>query len=356
MSYFRPNVEAMSGYVPGEQPQGGGFVKLNTNENPYPPSPRVVEALRKWIGPKLRLYPDPNATAVRERVGRLFDVSPDRVIVGNGSDDILTIVYRSFVEPGEVVAYPTPTYSLYPTLARIQGARVREVPFPEDFSLPCELSETGTKLTLLSNPNSPTGTVVPSDEVSRLAESLDGILVVDEAYVDFAESHCVDLVKRHDNVVVTRSFSKSFALCGLRLGYAVADETLVAGMLKVKDSYNVNRLAAVAGAAALDDIEYMRENAERIKRTRARLAAELERLEWQVRPSQANFVFARVTGSRPAKHVYEELKQRKILVRHFGDSLRITVGTDEEIDTLIESLRDVLTAGWGSPEGETVHG
>jgi len=349
MSYFRENIKRMSGYVPGEQPQGERLIKLNTNENPYPPSPRSLEAARAWLDADLRLYPDPVARQVRECVGRLFDVDPDCVLVGNGSDDLLTIAFRSFVDPGQTVAFPTPTYSLYPVLTEIQDGRVLEVPFPTDFSLPPDLLGVDAALTLLANPNSPTATLIPPHDVARLAESLDGVLLVDEAYVDFADSHCVDLAKRHDNVIVTRSFSKSFALCGLRLGYAVAHPALINGMMKVKDSYSVNRMAAVAGAAALEDIDYMRQSADRIRATRARLSKALEELGCFVYPSQANFVFARVPSPLSARHLYESLKSRRILVRYFDasrldDCLRITVGTDDEITTLLENLDELMRA------------
>ena len=347
MSFFRPNIDRMAGYVPGEQPQEPEFVKLNTNENPYPPSPKVLEALREWIGPRLRLYPEPTAAPVRERVARLFDVGVENVIVGNGSDDLLTIAIRCFVDPGGAVAYPVPTYSLYPVLTEIQEGRTLEVPFPEDFSLPPGLFANDAAVTFLANPNSPTGTFIPIDDVARLAESLDGVLVVDEAYVDFADADCMALAKRCDNVIVLRTFSKAFGLCGLRIGYGVAHERIIEGMMKVKDSYNVNRLAAVAGAAALDDIEYMRANADRIRRTRARLAEGLAELGWALLPSQANFVYARVPDPPSARTVYEELKKRKVLVRHFGEALRITVGTDEEIDVFFENLAQVMDASAG---------
>ena len=340
----------MAGYVPGEQPRDAGFIKLNTNENPYPPSPRALQAIAEWAGAKLRLYPDPMADDVRDRVARLFGVTRAHVLVGNGSDDLLTIAFRSFLDPGQTVAYPTPTYSLYPVLAQIQDAQVREVPYPPDFSLPHALVGNDAALTLLVNPNSPSGTVVPIEDVSRLAASLAGVLVVDEAYVDFADAHCMELATRHPNVIVTRSFSKSFALCGLRLGYAVADPALVEGMLKVKDSYNVNRLAAVAGAAALDDIDYVRRQAERIKATRQRLGEALSGLGCAVFPSQANFVMARVRGNPCAREIYQTLKARKVLVRYFDapgldDCLRITVGTDDEITALLDHMRELMRGG-----------
>ena len=346
MSYFRPNVDAMSGYVPGEQPQEKGFIKLNTNENPYPPSAKVLRAIRAAADGDLRLYPDPVASKLREKIAAVYDTKPRRVLVGNGSDDLLTIITRAFAGPRRVVAFPTPTYSLYPTLCAIENARMRAVPYPPDFSLPEGLSRKGAAVTFVANPNSPTGTLVPARELGRLAKAIGGILVIDEAYVDFAEEDCLRLIRRHRNVVVLRTFSKAFSLCSIRLGFAVAREELIAGMMKVKDSYNVNRLALVAGVAALDDIRAMRKKAQRIRRTRTRLAKGLESLGWFVYPSQSNFVFARVRPPHSASECYEKLKRRKILVRFFDqpgldDGLRISVGTDGEIDALLSRLREI---------------
>jgi len=341
MSFFRPNIEAMEGYVPGEQPQEKGFIKLNTNENPYPPSPRVLKRIRDAVNGDLRLYPDPTAKALRETIADVFDTKPDRVLVGNGSDDLLTIIIRSFVGPRGKAAFPTPTYSLYPTLCRIENATAAAVPFPPDFSLPEKLARTGAKVTFIANPNSPSGTMITPLELGRLARRINGILVIDEAYVDFAEDDCMRLVARHKNVIVLRTFSKSFSLCGLRLGFAVARKELIAGMIKVKDSYNVNRLAQVAGVAALKDIRTVRKNADNVRKTRARLTKALESLGWFVYPSQSNFVFARVRPPHTPEECYTELKRRKILVRYLNDGLRITVGTDAEIDALLKNLRDI---------------
>jgi len=349
MSYFRPDIDAMAGYTPGEQPQGGGYVKLNTNENPYPPSPRVLEAVRSWTTEALRLYPDPMAGAVRDKAAEVYGLRPENVLVGNGSDDLLTIIMRCFADRGDPIAYPMPTYTLYRTLAQIQGTRPVEVAFADDYSLPDGLRGIEAKIVFLANPNSPSATLVAADEVASLAASLRGVLVVDEAYVDFAEGDCLDLVRGHPNVIVLRTFSKSFSMCGLRVGLALASADLIAGMVKVKDSYNVNRLAAVAAAAALDDLDHMRANAERIKATRERLTRALEEMGVFVLPSQANFILACIPAAseRPsARDLYRQLKQRRILVRYFDqprldDCLRITVGSDEEIDVFLERLREI---------------
>lgn len=346
MSYFRANIDQMSGYTPGEQPQERGFIKLNTNESPYPPSARVLRALRAEVGPNLRLYPDPMANAVRRKVAEVFGTKPARVLVGNGSDDLLTMVMRAFVGPGRTVAFPTPTYSLYVTLAQIERSRVRAVPFPETFSLPKGLFRKGAAATIIANPNSPTGTVVGNGELSRLARAVSGVLIVDEAYVDFAEENALKLVEKHRNVLVLRTFSKSFSLCGVRLGFAVGREELIEGLAKVKDSYNVNRFAIAAGTAALEDIAHMRANAAKVRSTRARLTQAIEGLGWFVYPSQSNFVFALVAPPQTARGIYETLKQRKILVRFFNApgldrGLRISIGSDREIDALIRNLRDI---------------
>jgi len=342
--YFRPNVEAMAGYVPGEQPQGDGYIKLNTNENPYPPPRSVLQAIRAAVNDRLRLYPDPLATDLRRKIAEVYGTRTERVIVGNGSDDILAMLVRAVAGPGRTVAYPVPTYSLYPTLCRIVDAPVREVPYPHDFSLPADrLVRARAALTFVASPNSPSGTVIPPAELGRLARRLRGLLAIDEAYVDFADEHCLHLVERHRNVVVLRSFSKSFSLCGIRLGFAVAREEIVEGLVKVKDSYNVNRLAQVAGVAALEAIGVMRAHAEQIRATRARLVRGLEAFGWRVYPSQANFVFARVRPPATARGIYEALKARRILVRWFDspgleDGLRISVGSERETDVLLREL------------------
>ncbi len=346
MSHFRSNIERMAAYVPGEQPQGPGFVKLNTNENPYPPSPKVIAAVRAAADEGMRLYPDPVCRKLRQKAAEVYGTRPDRVLAGNGSDDLLTIILRTFAGPRTRVAYPTPTYSLYATLCEIESATAREIPFPADFSLPQKLVSARAAVTFVANPNSPTGTVIPPKDLGRLARQIDGVLVVDEAYVDFAESDCLGLVNRHRNVVVLRTFSKSFSLCGARLGLAFGRKELLAGMWKVKDSYNVNRLAQAAGIAALGDIGAMRRTARKIVRTRVRLTKGLESLGWFVYPSQGNFVFARVRPPHTARECYQALKARKILVRYFDrprldDGLRISVGTDKEIDALLAALRGI---------------
>lgn len=345
---LRPAVRAMAGYVPGEQPRGGEFIKLNTNENPYPPSPRVFEALREALtGDRLRKYPDPVGTHFRQTAGRVLGIDPDSILIGNGSDDVLTILTRAFVPEGGLVVSPTPSYLLYRTLAELQGARFETVSYTANWSLPAPWPLPQAHLTFVANPNSPSGTVVPLGQLQRLRGEVKGPLVVDEAYVDFAEGNALGLaLERGSNVVVTRTLSKSYALAGIRFGFAVADPAVVRHLVKVKDSYNCDVLSLTAAAAALEDQEYLRATRAKVLATRARLESGLTRLGFTVCPSQSNFVWCH-HADRPVRPVYEELKRRHILVRYMayeghGDGLRVTVGTDAEIDRLLEELRQVV--------------
>lgn len=345
-SFIRATVRAMAGYTPGEQPRDDGIVKLNTNENPYPPSPRVFEAIRAALtGDRLRKYPDPSGRHFRQTAGRVLGVDPDCILIGNGSDDILTIVTRAFVPEGGLVVSPTPSYLLYRTLAEIQGARFRAVPFTPDWQLPAPWPVRDAHLTFLPNPNSPSGTMIDRAGLERLAEALNGPLILDEAYVDYAEENGLALTGRR-NVIVTRTLSKSYALAGIRFGFAIADASTVHELIKVKDSYNCDVLSLTAAAAALEDQEYLRSTRAQILATRARLIAGLNRLEFHVLPSHANFVWCRHTQAAHAA-IYEELKRRKILIRYmkydgFGDGLRISVGSDAEIDQLLAELASIL--------------
>jgi histidinol-phosphate aminotransferase len=343
--FLRPAIRAMAGYTPGEQPQGEGFVKLNTNENPYPPSPRVLAAIAEYLQTdRLRKYPDPLGTVFRRAAGRLFNVDPDAVLIGNGSDDILTIVTRAFVPEGGLVVSPSPSYLLYSTLAEIQGARFQAVPFTPEWQLARPWPFPQASLTLIANPNSPTGTMLSISALEQLAQELAGPLVIDEAYVDFAESNAMALA-RLPNVIVTRTFSKSYSLAGLRFGFAIAAPELVRELIKVKDSYNCDMLSLAGALAAIEDQEHMQTARAKIVQTRGRLTEALRHLGFDVLPSQANFVWA-TRVDKPVRPIFEELKQRRILVRYMnypghGDGLRITVGADAEVDRLLEELRNI---------------
>ncbi|HZP43239.1 MAG TPA: histidinol-phosphate transaminase [Candidatus Binatia bacterium] len=355
--WLRPALRGLTPYVPGEQPGvGRRVIKLNTNENPYPPSPRVLEAVVRAADAGVRLYPDPEATVLRARAAAVYGVPADHVLVGNGSDELIALLLRATVDPGDRVAFPVPTYSLYETMVAAQGGTIVGVPFPEDWALPAALGATGARLTFFCNPNSPSGTLVPLAEVERLARAVRGLLVVDEAYVDFADPppagrpgpSALGLVGRVPNVVVLRTFSKSFSLAGLRVGLAFAAPELLRGLRTVKDSYNVNRLSLAAAEAALGDLALVEENLARIRATRTTLAAGLGRLGFEVLPSQANFVFARRPGVDVGR-LAAALAARDILVRHFAtprlaDGLRITVGTDDEVAALLDAIADLGTA------------
>ena len=336
-------MRSVAPYVPGEQPgPGRRAIKLNSNENPYPPSPRVLEAIAREATASVRLYPDPEARALRARAAEVYGVPADHIMAGNGSDELIALLLRATIDPGARVAYPVPTYSYYDTLVAAQGGEAVRVPFPEDFSLPPALAAARARVTFLCNPNSPSGTLVPTARVEALAREVSGILVVDEAYVDFAREHSLGLVGQLANVLVLRTLSKSFSMAGLRVGLAFGHPELLAGLRVVKDHYNLNRLSQAAAEAALGDLPAMEANVVRIKATRARLTAELERLGYRVLPSEANFVLARRPGvdQGPVAHA---LAGRDILVRHFAapgleDALRITVGTDAETDALLAAL------------------
>jgi histidinol-phosphate aminotransferase len=343
--YFRRNIAAMHGYIPGEQPQEDGYIKLNTNENPYGPSPRVLAALKRAVNPTLRLYPEPSSETLRSVAASVYGVKPENIIVGNGSDELLSMIMRSFVDPGDRVAFPIPTYSLYETLIEIQGGVKTGVPYGPEFTVPDALAAQRAPLTFLCNPNSPSGTLVSLPAVDRLARAVAGILVVDEAYVDFADGEgasALPLVRNLPNLVVLRTFSKSFSLAGMRIGLAFGSEELIAGLMKVKDSYNVNRLSLVAATAALQDLAWMGHNVRRIQGSRRKLIAGAKRLGFEVLPSQANFVLIRKPGEN-LRALYESLKQQKILVRYFDapelhDCLRISVGTAREVAALLDAL------------------
>jgi len=344
MSYFRKNIDQMTGYVPGEQPGADGrVIKLNTNENPYPPPPRVLQVLRETDWSLLRKYPDPMANKVRDVIARLFDVDRENVLCGNGSDELLTLVLRTFVGEGERIAWPTPTYSLYPVLAEIQAAEAVEVPTRDDFTVPLgDLAQVDAKVVILCNPNAPTGVFTPVDAIADLADRFDGVVVVDEAYADFGPGSAIAAVKEKPNLLVLRTLSKSYSLAGLRFGFAVGPADLIAGLAKAKDSYNVDAVAIEVASAALEGQDWMRANAETIRAERDRIAQRLDALGFDVTPSEANFLLARAPDGQ-AEACYRWLKERGILVRYWNlprlaDKVRITVGTPEENDALLAAL------------------
>ena len=342
------SVRKLEAYTPGEQPKARNVIKLNTNENPYLPSPKCAGTLKGFDLDLLRRYPDPVFAALRERMAKIWRTSPSRIFIGNGSDEILTLMAKAFVEDSEAIGSLDPSYSLYKTLAAIRNVPFVPTPLKADYTWSGKIATAGSgaqvSLFLLTNPNAPTGVFTPVETVAAAAKRFRGVLVVDEAYADFAKTNCVPLATatKNRNVMVMRTLSKSFSLAGLRLGYCIGPEPLIAALYKVKDSYNVDAIAQGVALAALNDLPWMRANAAKVRRTRTRTAKALARMGWDVLPSESNFLFAR-PARRPAAEVFEALRARNIFVRYFkgprtGDRLRITIGTDAQMDALLSAL------------------
>lgn len=347
MGYFRKNIEKAVGYQPGFQPTEADVVKLNTNENPYPPSPTVIEAIRNIPEGQLRRYPDPQGNRFRKAASEMLGVPPDYIMCCNGGDELLKIAFCAFCDESRAVAYPVPTYSLYPVLANLQNCKAIEVPFDSEFNLPAKLAAAGAALTIVCNPNAPTGSFVSVDEMKSLADKLSGVLLIDEAYVDFAEDNCAAIVKDFDNAIILRSMSKGYSLAGMRFGYAIAQPALIGGLMKIKDSYNVDAVAIAAATAAILDQAYFQQNIKKIKAERARLTQQLRNLGFDVPDSSSNFVLAKYKKTK-ASEIYEKLAERKIYIRYFdypglNDKLRITVGTSEQNDKLLLALKAILS-------------
>jgi len=344
MGLFKDNIEAMAAYVPGAQPDDmTGVVKLNQNENPYPPSPKVVEALRGFDGDSLRVYPDPLSRGFRRVAADVLCVSPERVCVGDGSDDLIIMLARAAAGPGRAIAYPEPTFPYYFTQAQVEGAEVIAVEAADDFALPIErLAQADAALTFVATPNSPTGATATTDQLDWLAGQLSGILVIDEAYADFAADNAIRLVDTRQNVIILRTLSKGYSLAGLRLGFGVASGAVMAGLMKTKAIYNVGVIPAAVGAAAMADQAYHDECVGKILTERARLADELTRRGFTVYPSEGNFLMVTVPGG-DGRTVCDGLKARDVLVRYFNspllrDKLRISVGAAAETTALLAAL------------------
>ncbi|MDZ4695524.1 MAG: histidinol-phosphate transaminase [Deltaproteobacteria bacterium] len=340
----RNRIANMSGYTPGEQPKRGErVIKLNTNENPYPPSPRVLDVFRNLDADDLLRYPDPVANAFRDAAAALYGVAREQIIAGNGSDDILNIVLRTYLNPGDVLAYPDPTYSLYPVLAGLQDAKVAPVAWETGWTLPVEaLLASGARVIFVAHPNAPSGTPVALEALDVLASRFDGLLLIDEAYAEFAEHNALPLLSTHNNVLISRTLSKSYSLAGLRFGYGIGHTSIIDELMKVKDSYNCDMPSIAAATAALTDQTYARTVWAQVRAEREQLIPALRGRGWDVIPSQANFVFARPpTGDGAA--LYAKLKSKGVLVRFFNvpgltDRIRITVGTPEQMRALLSAI------------------
>lgn len=359
MTYERDTIQRMAGYRPGEQPTDPHVIKLNTNENPWPPSPRVMDALADVSAEQLRRYPSPAAADFIARAAALHDVAPDQLVSTNGGDELLRLAITTFVDPGQPIGIAEPSYSLYPVLAALHDSPVHRVDLHDDWSLPddfaARMNAAGAPLTMLVNPHAPSGRLMSPGAISALADALDGVLLVDEAYVDFADPghDIIPLIARHDNLLILRTLSKGYALAGLRLGYGIGPASLIAPIAaKARDSYSVDALADRLGAAALADQQTARDSWASVREQRARLTGALRDLGFSVPDSQANFCLARVpeTAGATAAGLYAGLKARGILIRHFdtprlNDHLRISVGTPAQNDALLAGLRSLLTGG-----------
>jgi histidinol-phosphate aminotransferase len=362
LKLIRPLVRDLRAYVPGEQPKIKGLVKLNTNENPYPPSPKVLAAVKNAVDGRLRLYPNPTAEKLREKLAELHKCKQENIIVGNGSDELLALAVRCFVEPSpkskiqnpkSVVQYFTPSYSLYPVLADIHGARKNAVSLKSDFELPSvvELKRGNiwnfdAALTFVTTPNAPSGRGYKTSELEKLCRAQKGVVVLDEAYVDFAGENAMELALKFPHILVARTFSKAYSLCFQRVGYFVGNPELIAALDKIRDSYNVNGLGQIAAEATLDDLNYYRRNFKKIISTRERLSCELTKLDFRVLPSQTNFILVEPPKFL-AKDWLQQLRAKKILVRWFAapeikDYLRITIGTEAEAAALVKAARAIL--------------
>ncbi len=345
-----PHIRELEGYVPGMQPQDDRWVKLNTNENPYPPSPHVAAAIRSELD-KLPLYPNPESTPLREVIAAKHGLNVDQIIVGNGSDDILNLVVRAFCGKDQPAASTIPNYTLYPVLTRIQNGEFKTIPYDREMNLPLDaIVGSETSLFFLSSPNTPTGVVHPVKDIADLLDRYPGILVVDEAYADFAKETALELVKHYPNVIITRSLSKAYSLAGLRVGYGLAAAEVINLMDRVRDSYNVNRLSQAGAIAALEDASYHKKVISNIVKLRDSYIREFKNRNWFTYPSQANFIFTEPVSSggikspEVAQSLFDFLYARNILVRFLSSSpltagfLRISIGDDAQMRTLLENI------------------
>ena len=347
ISYFRPGIDAMEGYTPGEQPKTAEIIKLNTNESPFPPSPGVKQALLDFDPGRLRRYPDPVSSRLREEIAALSGYEPENIITGNGSDDLLTILTRCFSDGQRAMACFDPSYSLYPTLAKLQGTQCITVPLTEDFDIPDDVLKQaeGANLFFIARPNAPTGNLFLKEKMRKICAGFKGIVVIDEAYADFSCDNCMEFVKEYPNVVITRTFSKSRSLAGLRFAFAVAHPKIIEGMMKMKDSYNVSMLTQSLALASLRDSDYFDRCVTQIKENRAALAEALQTQGFEILPSETNFLFVR--PPKNAKKFFQDLKNRNILVRYFPlartrDFVRITVGSEAENSALLRAAKEIL--------------
>ncbi|MDP6893035.1 MAG: histidinol-phosphate transaminase [Verrucomicrobiota bacterium] len=362
--FIRPMVRKLDGYVPGEQPQSKNIIKLNTNENPISPSPKVLRAIQKAADSRLRLYPNPTAKPLRSALAQLHCCQPENIIIGNGSDELLALATRCFVEPKssgtktskeiarQTIQYFTPSYSLYPILADIHGARKNEFKLSQNYKLPNKTSLIKGKwnyqaaLTYITTPNAPSGAGYKTKDLAKICKDQNGIIILDEAYIDFAEETALGLTKRFSNVIISRTFSKSYSLCSQRIGYFIAHSKLIAALDRIRDSYNTNELGQTAALATLTDLKYYQRQFKRIIKARSQTSKNLTAIGFDVIPSQTNFIFAKPKGLS-AKDLFIKLRKQKIITRWFDtkdcrDWLRITIGTERDMEKFILSTKSIV--------------
>ncbi|MFA5518071.1 MAG: histidinol-phosphate transaminase [Spirochaetota bacterium] len=348
MKYWNKTLTEMDEYIPGEQPANiDEYIKLNTNENPFPPSDSVLKAINSSLNANLRRYPDSKAQGVRELFASQNGLSPDNIFIGNGSDEIFTLIFRGFIGKDGIAAFPYPSYSLYDTLAQGNGIKYEKINLDKDLNLDLDrFLEKKYDLVIIANPNNPTGTYTEVSAIKEFLQSYKGLLVVDEAYIDFCGGSSIDLVHEYDNVIITRSFSKSYSLAGLRVGIAIADKNIIKGLFKIKDSYNIDTLALAGAEAALLDTKSFNYNIRMLNSNKNYIEEKLTAMNFQIVPSKANFIFVK-HNKVDSKFIFNKLKENRILVRHFSGSvqsqyIRITIGTMMEIKKLCSTLESIL--------------
>ncbi|MEA2012684.1 MAG: histidinol-phosphate transaminase [Verrucomicrobiota bacterium] len=345
---FRNNIKQMNGYTPGEQPKDKKYIKLNTNENPYPPSPKIIKILKKFDYKNLRLYPDPTATSLISAAAKHYNVSENNILAGNGSDDILTIAIRAIAGENDKIAYPTPSYSLYPELTDIQGSLRKPITLKNDFSLPKDILSQlkGTSLFIIPNPNAPSGNLFDKALLKKICREYEGIVLIDEAYAEFASDTCLDFSDSFSNVIVSRTLSKSFSLAAIRIGFAIAQPEIIKQLSKAKDSYNTNMLSQLIAQSAIKDFNYTQQNITKIIATRNNYIQKFEELGWNIIPSETNFIFAKPFNITAEKY-FHQMRENGILIRYFpgkntGKYVRITIGTNEEMNSLYKTTLKIM--------------
>ncbi len=348
--FLSEKYRTLEAYVPGEQPQDKEYIKLNTNESPYPPPEGVLSAITAQEISDLRLYPDPDCRLLRSKLAERYGLKPENIYVANGSDDILNFAFMAFAGDGGKAVFPEITYGFYPVFAALNGVEAAEIPLREDFSIePSDYFNAGG-MVVIANPNAPTGKALSLDDISSILEAnRDNVVLIDEAYVDFGAWSALELLDRYENLLVVRTFSKSRSMAGARLGFAMAHPALIDDLNRIKYStnpYDINRLTQIAGAAAIDSDQYYEGCCKAIVSTRERTAAELKKRGFEVVPSVTNFLFIK-TEAVSGSGLYEKLKDRGILIRHFSkekirDYNRVTIGTDEEMDIFLQRIDEIL--------------